>query len=194
MKTTEEKVNQHLNQAASFENGIQAEQNEMMELERIEQNIYSQMLELNPDDEEQAESLSKEATKAIDTREAKLDDERDNINESQEEFNQLRELVNYIDDEEAKPIAEQMVSVMDKRYEAHENLYRTYKHSLELERELYRMLKQEEQPQEEIKQQIKMINESYQNILEYNEQFNEHTSTYNRLKNKFQKLEGKNHI
>lgn len=194
MKTTEEKVNQHLDQAASFESGIEAEQNEMMELERIEQSIYSQMLELKPDEEELAESLFKKATRAIDTREAKLDDERDSINESQEEFNQLRELVKYIDDEEAKPIAEQMIKVMDRRYEAHDNLYKTYKHSLELERELYQMLEQEEQPQAEIKEQIKTINKSYQNILDYNEQFNKHTSTYNGLKNKFQKLEGQNHI
>lgn len=194
MQTKEERMNQHLDQAASFESSIEADQNEMIELERIEHRIYNQMLELKSDEQEQAEALSEEAIRVIDTREEKLDDEKKSINQSQEEFNQLKELVKYIDDEEARAIAEQMVNVMDKRYRAYDNLYKTYKSSLELERELYQMLDKQDQPQEEIKQHIHSINESYQKILDYNEQFNEHTSTYNELKNEFQKLKSQDHI
>jgi len=74
---------------------------------------------------------------------------------------------------------------MEARYAAYYELFDAYTSSLELEKELYGMLQQEDTEQEELNEQINNINESYQSVLDYNEQFNENTVSYNDLKQEF---------
>ncbi|WP_240510147.1 YkyA family protein [Virgibacillus profundi] len=187
-ETTEEKIHNHLEEAVSLEEGFESQQSEITKLEKEEQKLYSQIIDLGMDDFDKIKELSSQAIEIIDERAEKIAKEKESIDASQEEFNKTQDLIENLEDPDVKDKAEKMDEIMDNRYEAYNTLHTAYTKSLELEKELYTMLQSEELEQEELTAQIDTINESYQHVLEANEQFNENTVEYNALKEEFYKL------
>ena len=184
-ESIEEQIHTHLEEAVTLEEGFKSQQSEITALEKQEQEIYSQIIDLGMDDLDEITKLSQDALVIIDERKEELIIEKESIASAQEEFQSIEELIEGIEEEALKTKGEEMFQTMTSRYAAYEELYAAYTDSLELEKELYTMLQDEELEQEALNEHIAKINESYETILAANDQFNEHTIAYNELKKEF---------
>ncbi|MBP2077911.1 YkyA family protein [Oceanobacillus polygoni] len=184
-QSTEEQIHNHLEEAVTLEEEFEKQQREITDLELEEQDIYDQIIDLGMDDIETIQELSNQALKIIEQRVEKIGLEKDSIESSKEEFNQIEALLTDIENEGLKDTAESMYEVMNNRYSAYEELNDAYMKSLELEQELYEILQQEDLEQETLTEQINSINESYEQVLQHNEAFNNYTVEYNELKKEF---------
>ena len=184
-ESVEEKIHTHLEEAVILEEGFKSQQSEITALEKQEQEIYSQIIDLGMDDLDEITKLSQDALAIIDEREEELNIEKESITNAQEEFQSIEELIEGIEEEAVKTKGEEMFQTMMSRYAAYEELYAAYTESLGFEKELYTMLQDEELEQGVLNEHIAKINESYETILAANDQFNEHTIAYNELKKEF---------
>lgn len=178
----------HLEQTVSLEKGFEEQQSEITKLEEEEKEIYNEIIELDMDDFEKIVELSDKAIDTIDKRSELINLEKESIDSSEQEFKNIEELIEDLEEEDVKNTAKEMFDVMLTRYEAYENIYKSYTKALELEKELYQMLKKEDIKQEELVSHITKINESYKTVLESNQEFNEQTIAYNDLKKEFYQI------
>ncbi|SET29117.1 Putative cell-wall binding lipoprotein [Oceanobacillus limi] len=178
-------VYNHLEKAVSLEEGFEQQQTSINELEKQEQSIYEEIIDLGMDDFEKIQELSNEAISVIDERKEKIELEKNSIEDSREEFLNTEELINEIDDDSVKEKANEMYDAMVERYKSYDVLYEKYMKSLTLEKELYEMLQKEEMDQDTVTEHIETINESYQDVIQANETFNSHTMEYNKLKKEY---------
>ena len=184
----QEKIYEHLEKAVSLEEGFEEQQDEITALEKQEQQIYSQIIELDMSEFEQVKELSQEAIDIIKQRSDKITLEQESISASREEFEKIDDLINDLKEEEVRDKAEELYKVMIVRYEAYDVLHDAYIRSLEEEEKLYTLLQNEDVSEEELKDQIAEINNTYQEVIDGNEQFNTNTVTYNELKKEFYEI------
>ncbi|BAC13367.1 YkyA family protein [Oceanobacillus iheyensis] len=184
-ESTEEKIHNHLEEAVALEEDFENQQQEITELEEKEQEIYNQIIDLGVEEIDKIKELANEATSVIEDREEKITAEKESIEASEEEFSNIEELISDIDNEEALSNAENMVEVMNQRYESYYTLNDAYMESLSLEKELYELLQKEDLEQEQLTEQINAVNDSYDKVINANESFNEYTVEYNALKREF---------
>ncbi|MBY7143778.1 YkyA family protein [Virgibacillus sp. NKC19-3] len=188
-ESAEQQLHNHLEEAVSLEEEFEQQQEEIINLEKQEQELYKEIIELDADELDQIQENSQQAINTVDQRSDKIELEKESIDASQEEFNEVSGLIEDLE-EETKAKAEEMYQIMENRYSAYNDLYDAYTQSLELERELYSMLQEEDLEQEALSDHINTVNEGYQQVLEANEQFNEYTVEYNALKQEFYELAG----
>nr|WP_155669591.1 YkyA family protein [Ornithinibacillus caprae] len=181
-ESVDTQIYNHLEEAVNLEKGFEDQQSIINDLEKQEQEIYDQIIELGMDDFKTIQELAVEAIAVIEERTEYIEVEKNSIDESRQEFEKAESLISEIDDEDTKEKAEEMYTAMMERYQSYDELYEAYTKSLSLERELYDMLQQEEMEQETITEHIATINESYDEVIKANEAFNEHTIAYNELK------------
>lgn len=183
--TTSEKIYTHLEKAVTLEEAFEEQQNKIVELEKKEQELYSQIIDLNMDEFDKIKSTAKEAIKVIEERKDLISLEKESIEASKEEFKKVKGLIEELEKEDAKEKANEMYDVMMKRYEAYDKLNEAYTQSLKLEVDLYTMLQKEDLKQETLTAHIEKINETYKKVLEANDNFNSYTEKYNQLKKEF---------
>lgn len=186
-ESTEEKIHNHFEESVSLEEGFEKQQKEITDLEKQEQKLYGEIIDLGMEDFDKIKDLSQQAIKVIEQRSENIKLEKESIDASKEAFNKTEKLIEKLDDVKVKKKAEKLYKVMNDRFSAYDDLYKAYTKSLGLEKELYTMLQKEEIEQEELTDQITSINESYELVLGANEQFNEDTNNYNELKKDFYK-------
>ncbi|MEI3598846.1 MULTISPECIES: YkyA family protein [unclassified Oceanobacillus] len=184
-ESTEEKIHTHLEETVLLEQEFEAQQSEITELEKQEQEIYAKVIDLGMDDFEEITQLSQDAITIIEERGEKIDTERESINGAKEEFQSIEALLEDLEEGDAQTKGEEMYQTMIERYDTYDELYEAYKESLNLETELYTLLQEEEVEQDELNEQIEKINEKYEQILTANDAFNELTVEYNNLKQDF---------
>ncbi|RDW18521.1 hypothetical protein CWR48_12675 [Oceanobacillus arenosus] len=187
-ESTEAQIHNHLEEAVHLEEGFEAQQGNITDLERQEQEIYSQIIDIGMDEFDQIVELAKKATGIIDERSEEIELEKESIDASREEFNKVRSLIDELEEGEVKQEANKMYDMMENRYKSYDKLHEAYVQSLAQEKELYSMLQKEDLEQEELTEQINLINESYQKILDENKKFNEYTTEYNTMKKEFYTL------
>src|SRR5690625_1355447 len=88
------KIYEHLEKAVSLEEGFEEQQDEITALEKQEQQIYSQIIELDMSEFEQVKELSQEAIDIIKQRSDKITLEQESISASREEFEKIDDLIN----------------------------------------------------------------------------------------------------
>ncbi|MCF3944735.1 YkyA family protein [Oceanobacillus alkalisoli] len=184
-ESTEEKIHTHLEETVVLEQEFEAQQSEITELEKQEQEIYAQVIDLGMDDFEEITKLSQDAIALIEERKEKIDVESESIQAAKEEFQSIEALLDDLEEGDAKTKGEEMYQTMMDRYITYDDLYEAYKQSLDLETELYTLLQDEEVEQEVLNEQIEKINATYEQILTANDTFNELTVGYNELKQAF---------
>ena len=184
-ESTEEKIHTHLEETVVLEQEFEAQQSEITELEKQEQEIYAQVIDLGMDDFEEITKLSQDAIALIEERKEKIDVESESIQAAKEEFQSIEALLDDLEEGDAQTKGEEMYQTMMDRYDTYDDLYEAYKQSLDLETELYTLLQDEEVEQEVLNEQIEKINETYEQILTANDTFNELTVGYNELKQAF---------
>jgi hypothetical protein len=184
-ESAEERIHNHLEEAVVLEQEFETQQKEITELEQQEQEIYATVIDLGMDDFDEIQSLSQDAIEVIDERDEKIEIERESLMQAKEEFTQIEEILEDIDEEEVRTIGNTMYETMIERYDTYDILYDAYKESLGLEAELYQMIQEEDLNQEELNEHIEQINAKYEEILEANDTFNDLTVEYNDLKQEF---------
>jgi hypothetical protein len=179
-----------LENVVELEQEFEQQQDPLVELEREEKEIYSQIITLGMKEFEQIVTLSNEALTIVDKRQEHMQMEEDSIQASRKEFEKFKPLIDELDDEELKKKANELNDTMLERYKTHDNLYKNYTQGLTYDKELYQMFQQEDLSIDQLEEQIAKINDTYKVVLESNETFNNHTKKYNENKLEFYKAAG----
>ncbi|WP_343221435.1 YkyA family protein [Ornithinibacillus massiliensis] len=181
----ETQIYNHLEEAVKLEEGFQEQQDEITKLEQEEQELYKQIIELGIEELDQIKEFAERALESIEKRDERISLEKESLDASRAEFEQSKELIGEIKDEEVKEKALTMYDTMINRFDAYDILNKTYNESLELEKQLYEMLQREDLEQEALQEQVEKVNLKYQEVIEANSLFNDYTSEYNELKKNF---------
>lgn len=184
-KSPEEEIYNHLESAVSLEAVFEEQQQPLVELEKKEQDIYEKIIKLGMSEFDEIKALSQDAIEVVIERETRIEKEKESIDASKEEFLLTESKVDNLKDEKVRLNAEELMKVMNSRYESYDKLYTYYKDAIALDRELYEMFQREELTLEQLENQVKKINEMYDNVVKENEKFNELTDTYNKKKKEF---------
>ncbi|WP_347860710.1 YkyA family protein [Salimicrobium sp. PL1-032A] len=185
-QSAKQEMYDHLEETVKQENSFKEQQAVLTELEEKEQKLYNQIIDSDLDDLEEIQKLSDEALALVEERQEKLDLENESIQSAKEEFSKVEPLIGEMEDnEEAKQIAKEMVTAMEERYAAYERMHNTYQEALKLDEELYAMLKKKDLQEETLRTQVGKVNEKYQKVIDANDEFNERTDDFNKLKREF---------
>lgn len=184
-ESVQEKIYGHLEETVALEKEFSKQQKELVDLEKKEQGIYEKIIDLSSDELDEIKVLSKEANELIDQRFELIELENDSLQTAKEEFIKIHSLKDDLTDKELERSITQLYDKMIERYEAYDEIYKTYKESLDLEKQLYSMLIDEDSTQEQLSKQIELLNEHYESIIKANKTFNKKTEEYNELKRQF---------
>jgi prefoldin subunit 5 len=186
----EEQIYVHLEQAVKLEAEFENQQDPIVSLEQKEKEIYNQIIALGLKEIDQIKQLSSEALTIIDERKSRLDSEYESIKQSKNEFDKTTEIIETIESEETRILADDLKSLMNERYLSYEELYTAYSTSITLDQELYSMFQKEDLTLEELEVQIDQINKSYEQVISLNNTFNKLTTDYNNKKKLFYEAAG----
>jgi hypothetical protein len=189
-QSTPEKIHEVLENVVKKEALFEEQQQPLVQLEKDEQRLYEEIMELGTKNIDEIVEKSNKAVEIVDERKTHMDNEQKSLEESEEEFKKVKPLIEKIDEKQVKDKADQLYAVMTERYRTHDALYKAYIQGLELDKNLYNMLKAEERSLEKLEQQIVKINQIYQEVIAANEKFNELTKEYNDTKHAFYELSG----
>lgn len=184
-ESVQKQIYGHLEETVALEKEFSKNQKELVKLEKKEQAIYDKIIDLSSDKLDEIKELSKEANELIDKRFDLIKQEHDSLQTAKEEFIKVKSLKDDLADEEVEQSVNQLYGKMIERYDAYNTIFKTYKKSLDLEKELYNMLAAEDSTQDQLSKQIELLNEHYEKIIEANKTFNKKTEEYNKLKRKF---------
>lgn len=186
--SVEENIYDHLEATVDQEEELHIYQDHMTGLEAKEKEIYDQIIDLTSEQFDDIKKLANEALDIIEQRLIYLNKEKDSIQASEEEFEQIKALIEELKDEEVKNKADEMYDVMIERYRAYDKWYEAYAASLALETELYTLLQQDDTIQKDVTNQVADMNDMYKQAQEAIDAFSEHTTMYNKLKKDFYQL------
>ncbi|WP_158318611.1 YkyA family protein [Halalkalibacter akibai] len=183
-----ETVYHHLEAAVELEIPFEKQQEPMQKAELKENEIFDQIISLGLSDFEEIVSLAEEAIISIESREAMIQKEKQSIDESYNEFLNIKEQVDKINKDELITMLQELEDSMNTRYSNYNELNELYVQTLTEDRTLFELLKKEELTLEDLQDQINIVNELYEKVESKKEDFNTSTDTYNQLKRQFYEM------
>lgn len=181
-----EDIYHHLEKAVSLEAAFEQQQEPLSKAENDEYELYDQILGLA--DLEEIKVLAAKAEELAVSRKSMIETERDSIDDAFQEFLQITPIIEKIEKEELLKIANELVAIMDKRYQTYMELYNEYKIAIDLDLELYQLIQKEDLTIDELEAQHEKVNSSYEIVNGFKDQFNQYTIQYNDLKRNFYDL------
>ncbi|WP_302183084.1 YkyA family protein [Bacillus nakamurai] len=185
-----ESLHDSLEKVVQVEKPFQKEQQELEKLEKKDDKLYNDMIQLNMDDYSKIVSLADEALKNADQREQHLKTEKDSIDSSKKEFEAARQAAGSIKDKTIKKKAKEAAGHMEKRYASYTGMYKEYEKAIQYDKELYKMIKKKDLTADDLDKQISKVNGSYQKVLKQTGAFNEQTKQYNKSREELYKAAG----
>lgn len=179
----------HLDAALEIEQEFIESQEKLNELEERDMEIYDALMELDAVDEGRLQSLTDEALQNVSERMKLLEEERNSIIQSKEEFQKIEPLIEEVEKDAIKEKLENLFQTMMERYEAYDEVYETYVESLYLTENLYNHLKNEA-AYTVLYETLEEVNRSYEKLFKANDKFNVLTKQYNRLKQEYYDMMG----
>lgn len=176
---------EHLEKSVELEEPFIESQQQLISLDSKEQEIYGQLIELSADEMDKVNELADEAITTINERKEILAEELTIMSEANEEFSNVKELVEKLKEDDQIEKAEKLVNTMEKRYATFKELNEISVSSLDENEKLYQLFKNEELTEEELKEQITAVNEVYDQETELSNNFNQLTEQYNQEKREF---------
>ncbi|MCT8139097.1 YkyA family protein [Anaerobacillus sp. CMMVII] len=158
-----EEIYHHLEKAVSLEAPFEEQQEPLSKAENDEYELYDQILGLADLDEIKA--LATQAEEIAVTRKSMIEKERESIDEAYNEFLLITTILETIEDEDLKKAAEELVTIMENRYETYIELYNEYKFAIELDLELYNLIQKEDLTIDELETQHDKVNASYERLI-----------------------------
>ncbi|PXW92639.1 putative cell-wall binding lipoprotein [Streptohalobacillus salinus] len=184
-ENTQEDMYEHMEESVQLETEFVEQQQSIKTLEEEEQAIYQEIKDLGIDQYEEITALADEAIASIESRRELTETERESIEASKEEFDNIIPLIDDLEDETLQTRANEMVDAMENRYNAFIALNDAYQTSLDYDSELYQLLKDEELEEEAFTEQVEKVNAQYQVVIEENQAFNDATDQFNEAKRAF---------
>ncbi len=181
-----EEIYFHLEKAVSLETTFQEQQEPLAKIENEEYELYEQILSLS--DMKEIKSLANQAKEKAMKRKSMIGKEKESINKAYEEFINISPIIEMIDDVKLKKVANEMVVVMDHRFQAYINLNKEYQNAINLDLELYKLIQQTDLTIDELEAQHEKVNASYEKIKTYKDEFNQYTTDYNDKKRNFYQI------
>ncbi|MEC0303789.1 YkyA family protein [Terribacillus saccharophilus] len=188
----EEQVYNHLEETVSLESGYVEQQESLTDLEKKEQDLYNEILQLGTDELDQIKSKSQEAIDLIGQRKDALAKEKESLDEAKAEFEEVDSIIDELESDDAKQKAQTLYDTMEARYSAYDKLHEAYTKALDEDNTLYDMFQQDDITQDELTSQIEKINAGYEEIKTANEEFNSQTEAFNEQKQQFYEAAGLN--
>jgi peptidoglycan hydrolase CwlO-like protein len=189
-QSTPEKIHEILENVVEKELLFEEQQEPLVQLEKDEQRLYGEIMELGTKNIDEIVKKADEAIKIVEERKVHMQNEQESLKASEKEFKKVKPLIEKIDDNGVKEQADKLYAVMIERYSTHDELYSAYSKGLEQDKKLYNMLKAEERSLDELEAQIVKINEIYEKVIDHNGKFNDLTKDYNETKHEFYELSG----
>ncbi|MDQ0231333.1 YkyA family protein [Metabacillus malikii] len=183
----EEKMYTTLEEVVKLEETFKNQQEPLIELEKKETEIYNKIIDIGMSKFDEVVKLSEEGLKLVSQREEKIDMEYDSLMSAKEEFEKIQPVIEEIKDEALLEKANKLEDTMAERYSQYEELHDAYKKSISLDKELYTIFQNENLSLEELDAHLAKVNAAYQEVVKYNESFNQLTENYNKLKMDFYK-------
>lgn len=177
-----EDIYNHLEETVIIEEEFESIQVEINELERSDQKLYNDMTELGNAELEELSDIANEAIELLEERLELVETEKAILEDSKIEFELTEPLIEKLENESKKKVAENLSNVMNKRYDAYDIVYERYTTSILKTKELYMLFKDEEFNEEAAYSLINEVNNSYDEVMEANKEFNEFTIEYNDYK------------
>lgn len=188
----EEQVYNHLEETVSLESGYVEQQESLADLEKKEQDLYNEILQLGTDELDQIKSKSQEAIDVIGQRKDALAKEKESLDKAEAEFEEVDSIIDELENDDAKQKAQTLYETMEARYSAYDKLHEAYTKVLDDDNTLYDMFQQDDITQDELTSQIEKINAGYEEIKSANEEFNTQTEAFNEQKQQFYEAAGLN--
>ncbi|XJZ28344.1 YkyA family protein [Bacillota bacterium Lsc_1132] len=189
-QTPSEKMYSVLEKVVTAEKSFAEQQDPLAAAESKEEKIYNQIIGLGMKQYDQIVKLSDEALALTKKRQQLMEKETESIKESEKQFQKVKDLKAELDKEALKQQANQLYDIMEKRYKAHDNLYKEYTKGITYDRQLYQMLKDKNVSMDDLEGQINKLNDSYKKIVDANNKFNDLTKQYNAKKMQFYQTAG----
>lgn len=183
-----EDIYHHLEKAVSLEATFEQQQEPLSKAENDEYELYDQILGLA--DLEEIKVLATKAEELAVSRKSMIERERESIDEAFHEFSQITPIIETIGDEELIKLANELVDIMNRRFQTYLELYNEYKGAIDLDIELYKLIQKEDLTIDELEAQHEKVNSSYEMVNGFKDQFNQYTIQYNDLKRNFYDLAG----
>lgn len=158
------------------------------EYNELESTKASLQEELNNAAIEEINEISQQLQENTTARLELLEEERELMTSSNETFENARESVENISDEDYKQKAESLVTAMDNRYDAHATLTDNYVQALESEKVLFEYLSEEDITQDKIDEHLNTIAEYNEPINEATISFTAETEKVNQLKSEIEQI------
>lgn len=185
--SAEEDVFKALEEVVVQEEEFEKQQEPLVELEEKEQEIFDKIMALNMDDFEEISTLADEAIKNLSARQELIDKEKSSMEKSSDQFKKAEDKMKSIKDDKLKEQADKISVTMKERYDSYDEIYSTYKTSIDENKKIYELLKNEDLKLEDLESQIEVVNDTFVKIITANETFNELTEKFNDEKMDFYK-------
>lgn len=182
---TESDIYHYLEETAVHEETLSDTRDEMAQLEDDEHHLYTDLIEQSFDDQEIIEKYVEEANQLIDERLQLVEQEKEHMERSHEEFSHIEPLIAQVANEDTQASAKDMYEIMLKRYDIYDEWYEKYVERLNHEEVLYALFLEEEFDLEKVNKQVETINETYDEAQLILDQFGEQTKKYNEAKRSF---------
>lgn len=189
-ESPEQEIFDTLEKVVDLEESFETQQEPLLELEQKEKEVYNEIINLGMKEFEQIVKLAEEGLTLVEQREAAMQTEKESITAAREQFEEVKNSIEMLEEEELKKEAQSLYQLMEKRYEAYMTLFNHYMEAAELDKELYGLFQTEDLTLEQLQLQINKINETYEKIKDSNQSFNEFTEQYNEAKFTFYKNAG----
>lgn len=174
-KTPEEEIYTIIEKSVSLEAGLQNQQDPLVDLEEKEKKLYDQIISLGMKEFDKIVTLSNQALAILEEREDRIQKEKESIEASRKHFQAVLPIIDELEDDSLKKEAKGLYSLMEKRYQIYEKLYKNYLNGIILDKELYEMFQDKNVSLEELETQIEKINQTYEKVMNNNKEFNEYS-------------------
>ncbi|MGE6202962.1 YkyA family protein [Guptibacillus hwajinpoensis] len=178
-------IYQSLEESAKIEKEFAEQHLATVKAGQEEQALYKEIISLEMDQEEQVTQDTRDAQDFNTKEKQYLHESKKKFDQAYENFSQIKSPVSHIKDSDVKEEVTIVVELMEKRRELFESYYDHYLEVLKLNGQFYEQLQNEELNISEMSQQIKKINENYLSMEEKQQQFNQNTKQYNKVKSKY---------
>jgi hypothetical protein len=178
----DEMLSETLAKVYEEEQGYRDAQEKLAELEKKEQSTFNATMKLTQEQKAEVTLKVEELKASLSERLTLLKEENESIKNAQESLSSFEAIVDDTKDEEVKTALNNLKSLLETRYEAHEVVSSEYQKLTDLQIKLYDMLADEKTEQAQLQEQVINVNKQNDVVQSAINAFNEATKKVNATK------------
>lgn len=170
-----------MEKAANKESSLSKYQNELNNLQKEENKLYTSILNLKVTSKKIDPILDK-ARESLQKRQKLIQKENTIIENSYNEAKKIKPIMKKIDDQTLRNKTKKVANSINKRYEIYKKIYNLSNENIKADQKLYNYLQQKNIHITNYDKQIKKFNKDNKQLKDLKEQFNLYTKQYNKEK------------